>query len=221
MDLPHESLSLRVKARCARRGWDLRDLAEQAGISRTTLYHLLEGRTARPHGATLGRLAEAFDTSVEELLADLPPSHRSSEEAAARFDRATNPQVDEVARDRPGLFAAWSPDDWDELYSTFGAGGALTRHGVVAAAEAINRKREIIRRLHIVLETHLRVVAEELVDTLYRMVRPAGTSAAALGAASQFGVPLARQNEVGGQTSEVGQNANTPTSDVRPPISDL
>lgn len=166
-------LADRLRAECARRQWDLSQLADHAGISRTTLYHLLQGHTSRPHGTTLNALAEALQIPVSELLAlsagEPAPVERFSESA---FDRATNPEVDAVARERPQLFAHWDGADWDELYSSFGTGGALSSAGVVAAAESINRKRETVRRLHIVLETHLRVVAEELVDTLYRMVRP-------------------------------------------------
>jgi transcriptional regulator with XRE-family HTH domain len=161
----------RVRAACARRGWDLQELASRASVSRTTLYHLLEGHTTRPHGRTLNRLADALEVPTEELLH--PDGAPAAALSAGEFDRITNPEVDAVAAARPALFRDWDDDDWDELYSTFGAGGALTSEGVVAAAEGINRKRETVRQLHIVLDTHLRVVAEELIDTLYRMVRPA------------------------------------------------
>ncbi len=172
-----DRLTRRIRTECARRGWDLQTLADRADVSRTALYHLLEGHTARPRGVTLNRLAAAFDLPVEELLAAgdqtaAPPVRPVSHSPAARFDRATNPEVDAIATERPHLFRGWSESDWDELYSTFGAGGALSRQGVIASATAINRKRETIRRLHIVMETHLRVVAEELIDTLYRQVRP-------------------------------------------------
>lgn len=179
MNPTHEQLTQRIRTECARRGWDLQTLAERAEVSRTALYHLLEGHTARPRGKTLHNLAAAFDVPVEELLGKSSPSAANSTRtltvdlaAAREFDRATNPEVDAVAAERPNLFRNWSPADWDELYSTFGAGGALNRPGVVAAAESINRKRETVRRLHLVLETHLRTVAEELIDSLYRMVRP-------------------------------------------------
>ena len=168
-------LADRLRAECARRQWDLSQLADHAGISRTTLYHLLEGHTSRPHGTTLNALAEALEIPVGELLAlasGEPVAPRDCLFESSAFDRATNPEVDAVARERPQLFAHWDEADWDELYSSFGTGGALSSSGVVTAAESINRKRETVRRLHIVLETHLRVVAEELVDTLYRMVRP-------------------------------------------------
>jgi len=48
---------------------------------------------------------------------------------------------------------------------------------VVAAAERMNRKRETIQQLHVVLETHLHDVAVNVIDTLYRMVQPTDESA--------------------------------------------
>jgi hypothetical protein len=60
----------------------------------------------------------------------------------------------------------------DEPYSAFGVGGALTRAGVATAATELNRKREVVRRLQIVLETHLSEVAARTIDVLYDLVSP-------------------------------------------------
>ncbi len=171
-----------VRSACARKGWDLSELAEKAGISRTTLYHLLEGHTDKPRLGTLSRLAEPLGLEVDELLGGpanvvLPGAAATisfSEAAAREFDAAANPAVDEVARERPDLFRGWESDDWAELRSMFGTGGALNPGGVVRAADAINRRREAVRKLRIVLETHLSDVAIGLVETLYEMVRVKG-----------------------------------------------
>ena len=64
-----------------------------------------------------------------------------------RFDRQTNPAVDELVADRPELFTDWCQADFDELYSRMGTGGALTADGALASAEAINRKRELHDKL--------------------------------------------------------------------------
>jgi transcriptional regulator with XRE-family HTH domain len=164
-------------------GWDIRELAQRAGVSRTTLHHILSGATRRPHLATLGRLAAALGVEPAELGpragARRPPRPTAppvalplGEAAAGDFDRETNPAVCEVSRDQPGLFAGWSRDEWDELYSTFGVGGQLTSEGVTQCARAINARRETTRQLHVVLETHLAEVARQFVQTLYEMVRP-------------------------------------------------
>ncbi len=168
-------IARRVRARCLQKQWDLNELSRRAGLSPGTLHQLLHGRTRRPHLKTIARLADALDVSVAELCADEAGAHEKgeSDRQAAEFDRRTNPRIAEVAGESPHLFAGWSTGDWDGLYSQFGAGGALTRDGVVRAAERVNRRRETLRRLRVVLETHLEDVATEMVGALYRMVRPA------------------------------------------------
>lgn len=87
------------------------------------------------------------------------------------FDRLTNPVIDDVRAESPELFAGWTDAEWDQLYSTFGVGGALRAEGVREAASQIQRQRETVGRLQIVLETHLRDVAEELIGALFRLVQ--------------------------------------------------
>jgi hypothetical protein len=93
------------------------------------------------------------------------------------FDRLTNPLVDIVRHSAPELFSGWSEADWDELYSVFGTGGGLTEEGVTKAARQMNRRRDTLWRLQIVMETHLAEVAERLVKTLFEMTRPQGNLA--------------------------------------------
>jgi transcriptional regulator with XRE-family HTH domain len=164
----------RLRDLCVVRGWDLGELARRAGVSRTTLYQLDRRRIRRPHSGTLGRIAAALGIPpsalwTEEAGASPQPALHVS--AAEAFDRATNPAVAAVAAEQPGLFDRWKANDWAELYSTFGVGGELTPEGVVATAEAMNRKREVVQQLQVVLETHLADVAANVVATLYGMVR--------------------------------------------------
>ena len=171
------SVAARVRAECIRRGMELQELASQAGISRTTLYHLERGHTGRLRATTLQKIAQALGLTVEELLspARQAPARRHDPDAARRFDRETNPLVAGVMQDQPRLFDGWSDDDVDELYSTFGTGGPLTEQGIVQVAEAINRKRDAIHKLHVVLETHLRDHALHMIELLYDLVEAPAT----------------------------------------------
>lgn len=173
-------LAERLRAERLRRGWDSGELARRAGISRTTLYHLERAHIDYPRRSTLGKLAAALELPAEQLLGEHLGSAAGRGPDAARHghgpglcDRITNPIVAEVSIERPALFRDWQPADWDELYSAFGTGGPLTPDGVIQAANLIGRKRETLRRLSIVLETHLEEVAQRLIDALYQMVRPA------------------------------------------------
>ena len=66
-------LGRRLQALSAARGLDPGELARQANVSRTTLYNLLQGRTASPRASTLARLATVLGVSPESLHPACPP----------------------------------------------------------------------------------------------------------------------------------------------------
>lgn len=177
-----EHVSACIRAACVRKGWDLHDLAKHAGMSRTTLYHLERGRTRVPHVATLRKLAAVLEIDADELCATSSPVREDTRSNSAcppliraadrrQFDRATNKAVNDVRTERSELFTNWSKTDWDELYSTFGTGGQLREAGVVNVAQSINRRREVVRKLEIIMETHLATTAATVIDALYQMVQ--------------------------------------------------
>lgn len=180
--LPADPLAARLRAECNRRGWSLGELAKRAGVSRTTLHHLERSRTGRPQIETLRKIAVALDLPVETLLEhEQPAAHgvsgstaRSAQRDAARhdFDAATNPVVANVMREQPHLFNGWAQVDVDELVSLFGTGGGLTPRGVELAAESINRRRETVFKLQVILETHLSKHAMESIDMWYQLIEP-------------------------------------------------
>jgi hypothetical protein len=114
-------------------------------------------------------LAEALGVAADEFFCD------RSLLARRAFDRQTNPQVEEVIAEQPHLFAGWSEADFDELYSRFGTGGALTREGAAASARRMNRTRSVQEKVSLVLETHEAELLEEFVEMLYRRVMVTGS----------------------------------------------
>lgn len=172
------------------RGWNVEELARRAGISRTTMYLLETGKTAMPRAKTLQQIAETLGVDVEELApgwaaatpgGDADGGEDGDDSPRTRtYDRALNKSlnalVDGVFHASPALFADWSQSDWDELYSTYGVGGALTEAGVLQAAEQINRKRTLCHQLQVVLETEHAETAAGIIEALYQLVtRPPGT----------------------------------------------
>ena len=150
-----------------RRGISLDALAQTSGVDRRTIAAVLRGNK-RPHSHTVYRLAQGLAVPADEFFQD--PSllvHRA-------FDRQTNPLVDEVVAERPDVFASWSEADFDDLYSRFGTGGALTREGALAAAERINRVRALQEKVALVLETHEAELLEQFVELLYHRVAVVG-----------------------------------------------
>jgi lambda repressor-like predicted transcriptional regulator len=144
----------------ARGGTTLADLVRQSGLDHRTLKGILSGRH-RPQPRTLHRLAASFNVPVEELFQDAALlRHRL-------FDRNTNPAVEEVIADNPRLFHGWTQDEFDELYSRFGIGGALTTDGTIQAAEAMNRRRELLQKVALLLETNESELLTTMIETLY------------------------------------------------------
>ena len=84
-----------------------------------------------------------------------------------RFDRHSNPVVQEVIESHRELFCRWTEADFDELHSRVGAGGALTAEGTLAAVRQMNRKRELFEKLDLLLETSQADVVARIVELFY------------------------------------------------------
>lgn len=135
------------------------DVERRSGINEQTVRQLLRDDDTRPGVRTLQQLADGLGIELRELLPQAVTNRR-------RFDRRTNPVVDEVIATHPQWFDGWSTDDFDDLYSRFGTGGALTWDGAVASVHAINLRREMLTKVKLLLETG---EADELVGTINLM----------------------------------------------------
>lgn len=147
----------------AQSGLTVAEVADRTGLDERTVKAIIKNEV-RPRAKTLHRLASGLKASADELYQD--PSlllYRS-------FDRWTNPVVDDVLEERPELFQGWSEADFDELYSRFGVGGPLTREGAVESAQAMNRKRELQRKVALVLETSEGQLLGQIVEAFYQRV---------------------------------------------------
>lgn len=166
---PQPLLGKKIREQRANRGWDQTRLAREAGISRTTLSQLENGTGPEPRPSTVGKVSQALG---------LPPAWWNEDrDVAGAFDRATNPEVQAVADRHPEYFANLTTADWGELHSVFGTGGALTEEGVLTEVARLQAKRELIRQLEVVLETHLGEAATAMIRGLYeRIALPAESS---------------------------------------------
>ena len=86
------------------------------------------------------------------------------------FDRAANPAVAEVMESHPHLFAQWTPADFEELFSRVAVGGELTEPGAIAAAQAMNRRRDVLKQVAVILESSEADHLREFIAMLYRRV---------------------------------------------------
>jgi transcriptional regulator with XRE-family HTH domain len=144
-------------------GLSVHALSEATGLDERTIRGILNGDN-KPHIRTLHRLAEGLDVPVDELFLD------PTQLLYRRFDRQTNPLVAEIVERHTDLFVGWTVEDFDELHSHVGEGGALTHEGVLAKAERMNRKREMHDRLELLLESSEVEVVCGIIDLLYQRV---------------------------------------------------
>jgi transcriptional regulator with XRE-family HTH domain len=148
------------------KGLSAEQLAALAGVDLRTVRGILDG-SKRPHWRTLHRLALGLEVPADELFVD--PARL----VYRRFDRATNPVVDEVVEGHPKIFEGWNEADFDELHSRFGTGGPLTASGALAVAERMNRNRGLYQKLAVLLETSQAELIRGIIELMYdRAVGP-------------------------------------------------
>jgi transcriptional regulator with XRE-family HTH domain len=140
----------------------LADVVQATGLDERTVRSLLRGAT-RPHARTLHKLAAGLGVDVDELFHD-------PRDAQLAFDRASNPAVARIIQERPDLFISWSQADFQELFSRVAVGGELTEEGALAVACAMNRRRDLMQQVAVILETPEADLLREFIALLYRRI---------------------------------------------------
>jgi transcriptional regulator with XRE-family HTH domain len=148
-----------VRRLMARFGMTQADVVAATGLDERTVRSLLRG-DARPHPRTLHKLATGLGVEVDELFHD----HR----AAAAFDRASNPAAAQALAEHPHLFAGWTAADFDELSSRVAVGGELTLDGALAAAQAMNHRRQLLKQVAVILESDQADLLGDFIALLYQ-----------------------------------------------------
>ena len=160
---PMRDVAANLRRLMARSGLTLEQVVAVTGLSERTVKSLLSGRS-KPHARTLHRLAAGLGVATDELF------QNASLLAHRVFDRRTNPAVDEVIQSHPDWFEGWTQTDFAELYSHFGTGGALTAPGATSVVMAMNRKREVHRKVALLLESGQGELLVGFVDLLYQKI---------------------------------------------------
>jgi transcriptional regulator with XRE-family HTH domain len=155
------TVAMNLRRLMARAGLTYEEVVVATDLDERTIRGLVRG-TTHPHARTLNKLAQGLGVDMDELFR--PPGRYSPQ----RFDRATNTLVDGTVTAHADKFANWSEADFDELYSRFGTGGQLTEEGVLAAAQAMNAKRDVLRQVNLILESSEAALLSEFVELLYR-----------------------------------------------------
>ena len=156
-----------VRRLMARMNMTLQEVVEASGLDERTVRSIMQG-VSRPHARTLHKLAEGLGVDVDELFQD------SRQTGQSAFDRATNPSVTAAIDAQPELFADWTPAEFDDLFSRVAVGGELTEAGVLAAAETIGERRQLLGQVSLILESGEADLLREFVEMLYRRVTQVG-----------------------------------------------
>ena len=151
-----------VRRVMARLNMTLADVVAATGLDERTVRSILRG-AARPQAKTLHKLAAGLGIESDELFADA-----SGRQAA--FDRQSNPAVAEAIQNHPKLFANWTAADFEELFSRVAVGGELTEEGALAAAQEMNRRRQVLSQAAVVLESAEGDLLREFISLLFRRV---------------------------------------------------
>lgn len=177
-----DGLRSRIAALVRERGWCQNEFAQKAGLSLQTAREILEGSSPRRlRNRTIFGCAQALGLSVADLRSEVKPgpgdfhlSINSPSKAIWRYDLATQPEVKNWLQDARCEAAKYTFEEIEELTSIQGTGGPLTAEGLEAARTLLDRKRELLRRVHAIAGTEYLELLEDMVSLLFKKVQPYG-----------------------------------------------
>jgi transcriptional regulator with XRE-family HTH domain len=175
-------LTIKIARLVQERGWNQEDFVRHTGLNRQTVREILQGRSDRRlRNDTISRCARGLGITVndlyslplERLLARLSlPATDSAFLSRQRYDRATQPELQAWLERNPDRARQLQPEEMDELLSLQGTGGPLTRIGVEHFVGLIERKRQLVQKVHAIAGTEYLDLLEQFVDLLYDKVQP-------------------------------------------------
>jgi len=109
---------------------------------------------------------------LERLLQRISASPAGADGARRLYDQATQPELQAWIERNPDRADRLSPEAIDELLSLQGTGGPLTSFGVEHFVELMERKEQLIDKVHTIAATEYLELLEQLVTLLYEKVQP-------------------------------------------------
>jgi transcriptional regulator with XRE-family HTH domain len=165
------------------KGWNQEDFARISGLNRLTIRQILQPNGEhRLRNATVGACARALGLSVNDLrtqpmtflLARMSDSAPLTEppSKARLYELATQPELVSWLERNPDRAAQLSEDDMDELLSLQGTGGPMTAFGVEHFVDLIERKKQLVNKVHAIAGTEYLDLLEQMVNLMYEKIRP-------------------------------------------------
>jgi transcriptional regulator with XRE-family HTH domain len=175
------SLASKIARLVEERGWNQEDFARIANLNRQTVRQILQEGNRRLRNATVSACARALGLPVndlrhqplERLLPRMNGTPVNVDETLRRlYDQATQPELLAWIERNPERARQLTAEEIDELLSLQGTGGPLTGIGVENFVRLIERKRELIDRIHVIAGTEYLDTLEKLVALMYEKVQP-------------------------------------------------
>jgi transcriptional regulator with XRE-family HTH domain len=178
------NIAVKIARLVEERGWNREDLARIAQLNRQTVRQIMEGRQGSRglRNATVSACAHALGLAVSDLrnlpLERLLPRMNgqlpanTDETLRLLYERATQPELLAWIERNPQRAGQMTPQEIDEMLSLQGTGGPLTAIGVDHYVERLERKRELLHKVHAVAGTEYLDLLEKLVQLMYEKVQP-------------------------------------------------
>lgn len=165
------------------RGWNQEDFARIANLNRHTVRQILVGPARKLRNATVQACARALGLSVAELRS-LPLDRllsrmhgqapgQTDEKMKRLFNLVSQPELLAWLQRNENRANQLTPAEVEELLAMQDEAGPLAALGVERVIESFERKRELMRRVHVVAGTEYVALLQSIVDLLYDKVSPA------------------------------------------------
>jgi transcriptional regulator with XRE-family HTH domain len=115
-----ESIGARVRELRKQRGWSLSELARKAGIARSYLFRIEEGKSS-PTYEKIRALAEALGALPSELFGEEPPAVPASLQQFAEEEKLGSAEIQMLAQIEHRGNKPDSPEEWRAIYSVIKA----------------------------------------------------------------------------------------------------
>jgi transcriptional regulator with XRE-family HTH domain len=176
----NEDLARKIAKLVEERGWNQEDFAKACQLNRHTVRQILHhGPQRRLRNATVRSCAEALGLTVNELRTLplerlLPRMHgkppADDEALKVLYESATLPEFSawlERNRDRAAELRA---DDITELLALQQPGGAMERLGVEHCVENVERRRELLLQVKMIISTEYVGLLEQVVELVMHKI---------------------------------------------------
>jgi transcriptional regulator with XRE-family HTH domain len=169
-----QDLAYKISKLVEERGWNQEDFAKFSRLNRHTVRQILHaGPQRRLRNATVSQCAEALGLTVNELRTLplerlLPRMHGKppADEGALKLlhTSAVLPELIAWLERNPERSAEFRADEITELLSMQEPGGAMERLGVEQCVDNIERKRELLLKVKMILSTEFIDLLEQVVE---------------------------------------------------------